>query len=57
LIVYALLLIAMMLLRPQGLFGVKEVWDLFGKNKSKKKGGTGSSSASGVATSAPGAKS
>ncbi|HMN42142.1 MAG TPA: branched-chain amino acid ABC transporter permease [Phycisphaerales bacterium] len=29
LIVYALLLIGMMLLRPQGLFGVKEVWDLF----------------------------
>ena len=28
LIVYALLLIAMMLLRPQGLLGVKEIWDL-----------------------------
>ncbi len=28
-IIYALLLIGMMLLRPQGLFGVKEVWDLF----------------------------
>lgn len=27
----------MMLLRPQGLFGVKEIWDLFGKNKSKKR--------------------
>ncbi len=29
LIVYALLLIGMMLLRPQGLFGVKEIWDFF----------------------------
>lgn len=27
LIVYALLLIAMMLLRPQGLFGIHEIWD------------------------------
>jgi branched-chain amino acid transport system permease protein len=27
LIVYALLLIGMMLLRPQGLFGIKEIWD------------------------------
>ena len=51
LIVYALLLIAMMLLRPQGLFGVKEIWNLFGKNIGNKKGGTGSSSASDAATS------
>jgi branched-chain amino acid transport system permease protein len=29
LIVYALLLIAMMLLRPQGLFGIYEIWDLW----------------------------
>jgi branched-chain amino acid transport system permease protein len=27
LIVYALLLIGMMLLRPQGLFGIHEIWD------------------------------
>ncbi|MBY0313719.1 MAG: branched-chain amino acid ABC transporter permease [Phycisphaerales bacterium] len=31
LIVYALLLIIMMLVRPQGLFGVREIWDFFGK--------------------------
>lgn len=31
LIVYALLLIIMMLVRPQGLFGVREVWDFFGR--------------------------
>lgn len=30
LIVYALLLIVMMLVRPKGLFGVKEIWDYFG---------------------------
>ncbi len=35
LIVYALLLIGMMLLRPQGLFGVKEVWDLFRRTSKK----------------------
>jgi branched-chain amino acid transport system permease protein len=29
LIVYALLLIGMMLLRPQGLFGIHEIWDFF----------------------------
>ena len=28
LIVYALLLIGMMLLRPQGLFGIHEIWDI-----------------------------
>ena len=27
LVVYALLLIGMMLLRPQGLFGIHEIWD------------------------------
>ncbi len=31
LIVYALLLIGMMLLRPQGLFGIHEVWDFWPK--------------------------
>lgn len=35
LIVYALLLIGMMLVRPQGLFGVREVWDFFGKKSTK----------------------
>lgn len=35
LVIYALLLIGMMLLRPQGLFGVKEVWDLFRKKTAK----------------------
>jgi branched-chain amino acid transport system permease protein len=29
LIIYALLLIAMMILRPQGLFGLREVWELW----------------------------
>ena len=29
LIVYALLLIAMMLLRPQGLFGIHEIWQVW----------------------------
>ncbi|HLO40532.1 MAG TPA: branched-chain amino acid ABC transporter permease [Phycisphaerales bacterium] len=33
LILYALLLIAMMLLRPQGLLGVREVWELFGHRR------------------------
>jgi len=31
LIVYSLLLIGMMLLRPQGLMGTREVWELFGR--------------------------
>jgi branched-chain amino acid transport system permease protein len=35
LILYAMLLIAMMLLRPQGLLGVREVWELFGHRKAK----------------------
>jgi branched-chain amino acid transport system permease protein len=30
-IIYALLLITMMLVRPQGLFGVMEIWDFFGR--------------------------
>lgn len=34
LIVYALLLIGMMLLRPQGLFGIHEIWDWWPKRKS-----------------------
>ncbi len=39
LVLYAVLLIVMMLVRPQGLFGVKEVWDLWGA-KRKARGGT-----------------
>ncbi len=43
LIIYALLLIGMMLLRPQGLFGVREVWDFFGRGRGGRDdaGGTG----------------
>ena len=33
LIVYALLLIGMMLLRPQGLFGIHEIWDFWPRRK------------------------
>jgi branched-chain amino acid transport system permease protein len=33
LIVYSLLLIGMMLLRPQGLFGIHEIWDLWRRRK------------------------
>ncbi|MCC6425527.1 MAG: branched-chain amino acid ABC transporter permease [Phycisphaerales bacterium] len=33
LILYALLLIVMMIARPQGLFGIREVWELFGRKK------------------------
>ncbi len=32
-IVYAFLLILIMVLRPQGLFGVREIWDLWGKGR------------------------
>lgn len=38
LIVYALVLIGMMLLRPQGLFGIHEIWD-FWRSKSKQPDG------------------
>jgi branched-chain amino acid transport system permease protein len=37
LIVYALLLIGMMLMRPQGLFGIHEIWDYWPR-KSKERG-------------------
>jgi branched-chain amino acid transport system permease protein len=43
LIVYALLLITMMLVRPQGLFGVREIWDYFGKKPAKPVSGGGGS--------------
>ncbi len=33
LVVYALLLIIMMLVRPQGLFGVREIWDYFPRSR------------------------
>jgi branched-chain amino acid transport system permease protein len=36
LIAYALLLIGMMLMRPQGLFGIHEIWDYWPRRKSKK---------------------
>jgi branched-chain amino acid transport system permease protein len=39
LVLYAVLLIVMMLVRPQGLFGVKELWDLWGQKRLGKKGG------------------
>jgi branched-chain amino acid transport system permease protein len=38
LIVYALVLICMMLVRPQGLFGIHEIWD-FWRSKSKQREG------------------
>lgn len=40
LIAYALLLIGMMLLRPQGLFGIHEIWDFWPRKKSKEQGAT-----------------
>lgn len=40
-IIYALLLIGMMLVRPQGLFGVKEVWELFRRAPAAPKGSPG----------------
>jgi branched-chain amino acid transport system permease protein len=38
LIAYALLLIGMMLMRPQGLFGIHEIWDFWPRRKSKEHG-------------------
>lgn len=35
LIIYAMLLIIMMLVRPQGLFGIHEIWDFFPGSKQK----------------------
>ena len=40
LIVYALLLIGMMLVRPQGLFGIHEIWDLWPLRKKTASGAT-----------------
>jgi branched-chain amino acid transport system permease protein len=40
LIVYALLLIGMMLVRPQGLFGIHEIWDFWPAKRRNSKGGT-----------------
>ena len=37
LIVYALLLISMMLVRPRGLFGSREIWDWFTKRRAARK--------------------
>ncbi len=39
LIVYALLLIGMMLLRPQGLFGIHEIWDFWAGKKTDESAG------------------
>jgi len=39
LIAYALLLIGMMILRPQGLFGIHEIWDFWPKRSRENKGG------------------
>jgi branched-chain amino acid transport system permease protein len=40
LIVYSLLLIGMMLVRPQGLFGIHEIWDFWTRKRGEPKGGT-----------------
>jgi branched-chain amino acid transport system permease protein len=37
LIVYALLLIAMMLMRPKGLLGTREIWELFSRRRTSRK--------------------
>jgi ABC-type branched-subunit amino acid transport system permease subunit len=37
LVLYALMLILMMILRPEGLFGVNEIWDYFGARRSRLK--------------------
>jgi branched-chain amino acid transport system permease protein len=39
LIVFALLLIVMMIVRPQGLLGIQEVWQLWSPRRAKKAGG------------------
>jgi branched-chain amino acid transport system permease protein len=39
LIAYALLLIGMMLLRPQGLFGIHEIWDFWPRKKRREQEG------------------
>jgi branched-chain amino acid transport system permease protein len=36
LIIYALLLVVMMIVRPQGLFGIHEIWDFWPRRKSAK---------------------
>ena len=40
LIVYALLLIGMMLMRPQGLFGIHEIWDFWPRKNTPRAGGS-----------------
>ena len=35
LVIYALMLILMMILRPEGLFGVNEIWDYLGFRSKK----------------------
>jgi branched-chain amino acid transport system permease protein len=50
-VVYALLLIALMLLRPTGIFGTREIWDLlptwFGRRKAAAAGAPGAPGAAG----------
>ena len=48
LILYALLLIGMMLGRPKGLLGVREIWEVFGEKKAGKSDGDGSAGKAGV---------
>jgi branched-chain amino acid transport system permease protein len=52
--IYGLLLVALMLLRPQGLFGTRELWDM--APFKKKKSPSSSSSSSSAASSAEGAR-
>jgi branched-chain amino acid transport system permease protein len=40
LIAYALLLIGMMLMRPQGLFGIHEIWDFWTRKNTRRVGGS-----------------
>ena len=40
-VIYALLLIILMRVRPQGLLGHREIWDFFGKKRKDRVGGTG----------------
>jgi branched-chain amino acid transport system permease protein len=46
-VIYSLALIAMMLTRPQGLFGRRELWQLFGRRKSSTPGDGGKDGKSG----------
>jgi branched-chain amino acid transport system permease protein len=56
LVLYAILLIVMMLVRPKGLFGVKELWDLWGRKRVGSSGGASSGTSSGAAKTQGGAR-